>query len=328
MATRVYKDTARTTVISPTVSDRDPFSAGGKSVNKKRIRSTCLAVVATLLLISLVPSANAWGPTGHRLVAEIAQRHLTRAARRKIFRLLGGRTLADVANWPDELRSDPRFDKYKILHFATVPNGVASYRDSEKAPCGDLVVAIDAFTAFLRTGKRDALYSVKALTDKSDGTGEGACNPQETEPITPDTALRFLVHLMGDLHQPLHVGGTDLGGNKVNVEWMDRWKTNLHSTWDDEMVDYERLDYTQYARFLDRASKTDAARWVSGDTISYADEAVAMRANLYVFPDDPTTPSDVHKISYKYIGAQRTRMREQLLKGGLRLAKVLNQIFK
>jgi len=285
-------------------------------------------MLATLVLLSLAPSANAWGPTGHRVIAEIAQRHLTPAARRKVFRLLGGRTLADVANWPDELRSDPRFDKYKVLHFATVPNGVASYRNSEKAPCGDLVVAIDAFTAFLRTGKRSALYSVKALTDKSDGSGKGACNPQETEAITPDTALRFLVHLMGDLHQPLHVGGTDLGGNKVDVEWMDRWKTNLHSTWDDEMVDYERLDYIQYARFLDRASKADAARWVTGNTISYADEAVAMRAQLYVFPDDPSTPADVHRISYNYIGAQRDRMRQQLLKGGLRLAKVLNQIFK
>jgi nuclease S1 len=296
-------------------------------MNEKR-RSICLAVVAMLLLLSLAPSAHAWGPTGHRVVAEIAQRHLTPAAHWKVRQLLGDRTLADVANWPDELRSDPRFDKYKLLHFATVPNGVASYRNAVKDPCGDLVVAIDAFAAFLSTGKREALFSVKALTDKSDGTAKGACNPQETDAITPDTALRFLVHLMGDLHQPLHVGGTDLGGNKVTVDWMDRWKTNLHSTWDDEMVDYERLDYSEYARFLDRASEADAARWLTGDTISYADEAVAMRSKLYVFPDDPATPPVVHKISYKYIGAHRDRMREQLLKGGLRLAGVLNKIFK
>jgi len=296
-------------------------------MKERRTLSVSLAVVSTLLLLNLTPSAHAWGPTGHRVVAEIAQRHLTPAARVKVNQILGGRTLADVANWPDELRSDPRFDKYKPLHYATVPNGVASYRDAQKDPCGDVVVAIDAFSAFLRTGKRTDLYSVKGLTDKSDGTGKGACNPQETEPITPDTALRFLVHLMGDLHQPLHVGGTDLGGNKVEVEWMDRWKTNLHSTWDDEMVDYERFDYVQYARFLDRASRADAATWLKGDTISWADEAVAMRPQLYLFPDDSGTPS-VHKISYKYTGAQRDRMRQQLLKGGLRLASVLNKIFK
>ena len=302
---------------------------------KRRLNNLILArtiALGLLFQVVLAPSAQAWGPTGHRVVAEIAQRHLTPVARARVSRLLSGRTLADVANWPDELRSDPRFDKYKLLHFATVPDGVASYRDSKKAPCGDIVVAIDALIAFLRKGSRDALFSVKALSDKSDGTGEGACNPRETDPITADTALRFLVHLMGDLHQPLHVGGTDLGGNKVSIDWLDRWKTNLHSSWDDEMVDFERLDYTEYARFLDRASEADAARWVTGNTISYADEAIAMRSQLYVFPDDsgtaPAGKDPSHKISYKYIGAQRDRMREQLLKGGLRLAGVLNSIFQ
>ncbi|HEX3250341.1 MAG TPA: S1/P1 nuclease [Pyrinomonadaceae bacterium] len=295
---------------------------------EKRVRNILLKVVASLLLLTLTPSAYAWGPTGHRVVAEIAQRHLTPAAQAKVSSLLDGRTLADVANWPDDLRSDPRFDKYKLLHFATVKDGLASYRDSEKARCGDLVVAIDAFTAFLRTGSRESLNAVKALSDMSDGTGHGACNPQQTEPISPAEALSFLVHLMGDLHQPLHVGGTDQGGNLVNVNWMDRWKTNLHSTWDEEMVDFERLSYTEYARFLDHASEADTSRWLSGDTISWADEAVAMRSKLYVFPDDPKTPPAVHKISYKYIGSQRDRMRQQLLKGGLRLAAVLNSIFQ
>jgi hypothetical protein len=296
-------------------------------MHKKRIRNSFFQVVATVLLLTLAPSAHAWGPTGHRVVAEIAQRHLTPAAQAKVSSLLNGRTLADVANWPDDLRSDPRFDKYKPLHFATVKDGLASYRDAEKARCGDLVVAIDAFTAFLRTGSRESLYSVKALADKSDGTGPNACNPQETEPLTQAEALSFLVHLMGDLHQPLHVGGLDLGGNKVSVNWMDRWKSNLHSTWDDEMVDFERLDYTQYARFLDHASEAETVGWVTGNTISFADEAVAMRPKLYVFPDDSGKPV-VHMISYKYIGAQRERMRQQLLKGGLRLAAILNTIFQ
>lgn len=294
---------------------------------EKRIRNILLKVVAALLLLTLPTSAFAWGPTGHRVVAEIAQRHLTRAAQTKVSQLLDGRTLADVANWPDELRSDPRFDKYRPLHFATVKDGLSSYRDAEKAPCGDVVVAIDAFTTFLRTGSRASLYTVKALTGKTDGTGQDACNPQETEPITRVMALSFLVHLMGDLHQPLHVGGTDLGGNRVKVNWMNRWETNLHSTWDDEMVDYERLDYKEYARFLDRASKADAKRWLTGDIISFADEAVAMRSKLYVFPDDSEN-AEVHLISYKYVGAQRDRMREQLLKGGLRLARVVNTVFK
>ncbi len=274
------------------------------------------------------PVMLAWGPTGHRVVAEIAQRHLTPAARERIAVILRGYSLAEVANWPDELRSDPQFDKYKKLHFATVPDGLKSYRDAKPDPCGDLVTAIGALSAFLKSGSRDDLFAVKALTDKSDGTGKNACNPRQTEPISADTALRLLVHFMGDLHQPLHVGGTDLGGNAVNVNWMKRWQTNLHSTWDDEMVDFERLGYLEYASFLDHASEAEVARLQAGDAIAWADEDVAMRPALYVFPDDKPPVTGPHLISYGYTGAQRDRMRSQLMKGGLRLAGLLNKIFQ
>lgn len=297
----------------------------------------CRWSLMTILVLVFTVEANAWGPTGHRVVAEIAERHLTTAARERVEHLLGGHSLAEMANWADELRSEKRFDKYKRLHFATVPNGVKSYRDATKDPCGDLVAAIGAVSTFLRTGSRDDLFAVKALTDKSDGKTKGACNPVETDPISPDTALRLLVHFMGDLHQPLHVGGTDLGGNTVAVSWLGHWQTNLHSTWDDEMIDYERLGFSEYARFLDHVSDTDAARWQMGDTVTWADEAVTMRSQLYAFPDvrRPSTPVAVagapavpNLVSYGYIGAQSNRMREQLLKGGLRLAGVLNTIFE
>ena len=283
-----------------------------------------------LMLLSAIfaPQVFAWGPTGHRVVAEVAQRHLTPTAREQITQLLGGHTLAEVVNWPDELRSERRFDKYKPLHFATVPNGKKSYRDTTPNPCGDLVTAIDALTAYLTTGSHDDLFKVKALTDKSDGNDKNGCNREQTEPITRETALRMLVHFMGDLHQPLHVGGADLGGNVVKVSWMGRWQTNLHSVWDDDMVDFERLSYTEYASYLDHVSEEDVTRWQAGDTIAWADEAVAMRPALYVFPDDKKPPVVPHLVSYGYTAAQRDRMREQLLKGGLRLASVLNKIFK
>src|SRR5205823_2530085 len=163
----------------------------------------------------------------------------------------------------------------------TVPNGLKSYRDAKPDNCGDLVVAIDALSAFLRTGSRDELSAVRSLADKSDGQDKAACNPQETDPISAETALRLLVHFMGDLHQPLHIGGADRGGNQVPINWMKRWETNLHSTWDDEMVDFERLDYLEYARFLDHVSGTEVAHWQMGGVIAWADEAVAMRSALY-----------------------------------------------
>lgn len=121
----------------------------------RRLYNSLLArtlVLGLLFQLMLIPSARAWGPTGHRVVAEIAQRHLTPAAQAKVSAILGDRSLADFANWPDELRSDTRFDRYKPLHFATVPDGVPSYRDANKAPCGDLVVAIDALIAGMTAG--------------------------------------------------------------------------------------------------------------------------------------------------------------------------------
>jgi hypothetical protein len=291
-----------------------------RMIRNSWVRLAALAATAT-------PFGLAWGPTGHRVVAEIAQRHLTAAAQERVRDVLHGHTLAEVVNWADELRSDPQFDKYKVLHFVTVPDGVKSYRDSEKAPCGDAVRAIDALSAFLATGSRQALMAVPALTDKSDGADKDACNPRETAPITADTALRLLAHFMGDLHQPLHVGGNDRGGNSVTVNWLGRWQTNLHSTWDDEMVDYERLSYLEYASFLDHSSDAEVASIQKGDTIAWADEAVAMRAALYVFPDKSKN-AKVPLISYGYISAQRDRMRQQLLKGGLRLAAVINRIYQ
>ncbi|HEY6342999.1 MAG TPA: S1/P1 nuclease [Bryobacteraceae bacterium] len=77
-----------------------------------------------MITIWVAPFVQGWGPTGHRVVAEIAQRHLTPVARERTAKLLHEYSLAEVANWADELRSEPRYDKYKRLHFATVPDGV------------------------------------------------------------------------------------------------------------------------------------------------------------------------------------------------------------
>src|SRR5260370_13156706 len=89
------------------------------------MRNRCLLIVFLATFFAL--RAVAWGPTGHRVVAEIAQRHLKPPARERVARLLGGYSLAEVANWADDLRSEPRSDKSQPLHYATVPAGLKSY---------------------------------------------------------------------------------------------------------------------------------------------------------------------------------------------------------
>jgi hypothetical protein len=295
------------------------------------------------LALAAPARAWAWGPIGHRVTAEIAQRHLSPKAAAAVARLLNGRTLADVANWADELRDDPRFDKYKALHFATVPDGTAHYADTKKNPCGDLVLAIQVLSDFLRTGAREPLARIKALTQ----TPDPECNPVVTDPLDAASALALLVHFVGDLHQPLHVGGADAGGNAVKVQWLGA-DTNLHAVWDSDLIAIEGLGHADFARFLDHSSDAERDRWKRSTVEECADEAVAMRPALYRFPDlrrpgekrgaaNGPAPAEVttlqswgfvFPLGYGYAGAHRDQVRAQLLKSGIRLAHLLNQIFQ
>jgi hypothetical protein len=294
------------------------------------------------VLILFSSPAHAWGPTGHRIVAEIAQRHLDPAVAVKIEKILGGRNLADVANWPDELREDRSYDKYKRLHFATVPDGTAHYSDSKKDPCGDVVVAIHTLVDFLGTGEGARLSAVKAFTETIDSADpKVACNPVATRPLDQAMAIALLVHFVGDIHQPLHVGGTDAGGNFVRVSWMTTQSSNLHSVWDSELIAASGLSYTEFTRYLDRGGAEESDNWSRATVEAWADEAIALRPGIYRFPDlqkqgvGEPSPADLRTllmwdyvvpVSYAYIGAHRDDLHKQLLKGGLRLARVLNAI--
>lgn len=299
---------------------------------------------ACLLLLAPLP-ALAWGPTGHRVVAEVAQRHLDPQAAARVGRILGARTLADVANWPDELREDPGYDKYKPLHYATVPDG-ETYAQSAKDPCGDVVAAIRALAAFLRTGDRAHLRAVPALDDQAEDPA-GKCNLKPTPSIDEERALALLVHMVGDIHQPLHVGGTDRGGNVVQVDWMGAARVNLHAVWDEELIEHEQFSYSEYAQYLDRIFAEPPADWFASDAAEWAEESASLRPALYRFPDEPRPPPASKAaggaslaelrpqlstagpvlVSWGYIGAQRATLRRQLAKGGLRLARLLNATF-
>ena len=144
---------------------------------------------------------RAWGPTGHRVVGELAQRRLTPEARSELKKLEGGRSLAQVANWADFVKSDSAYDRYRPWHYVNMEKG-KDYHASKKSKDGDLIRAILHFEDRLRD---------KALSSKD-----------------RKEALRFLIHFIGDLHQPLHVGyAKDRGGNGVRLRWFGD-STNLH----------------------------------------------------------------------------------------------------
>lgn len=282
------------------------------------------ASAAPLLFVLsfFLPSpARAWGPIGHRVVGKIAENHLSSKAKAGVRALLGHDTLALASTWADDVRSHPDSAKYGPFapwHYATVPFG-ENYKPAHAPPQGDIIVALSRGEATLRDPKAAREAKIEAL--------------------------RLLAHLVGDLHQPLHVGnGTDRGGNLCFVKWFGSRK-NLHSLWDDALIDHMKLSYTEYVDFLDHPAEEDIARWQSGSFAAWADESSALLAEVYPGPapeggKPPERPycakepkedipdAALPELDWKYHFRARPIFERRLLQGGLRLAGLLNSVFK
>ncbi|WP_277979606.1 S1/P1 nuclease [Sphingomonas phyllosphaerae] len=255
-----------------------------------------LALLAALAAILPAP-ALAWGKTGHRVVAQVADARLTPRARRAVKAILGVETLAEAANWPDTMKSDPSpfwQRQASPWHYVTVPIGKI-YADVGAPPEGDAVTALTRFSATLRDPRAP-------LAERQ-------------------AALRFVVHLVGDLHQPLHTGnGSDRGGNDRKVTFFGR-ATNLHTVWDSGLVDDEQLSFTELSTWLGaRITRAEARDWAATDPRVWIAESAALRDRIY-----PAAGQDA--LSYAYVYENTPRMELQLEKGGVRLAAYLNLLF-
>ncbi|HAD96201.1 MAG TPA: S1/P1 Nuclease [Cryomorphaceae bacterium] len=252
-------------------------------------------ILLSAILISFISTTEvlAWGQTGHRVVGQVAENHLTKKARKNIKKLLGSESLAIASAWMDEVKSDDTYDHTHDWHWVTIPEG-ETYSDTEKNPKGDLVEAIGRMKAILKSDTASREHKV--------------------------VALRFLVHLVGDLHQPLHVGtGEDKGGNDVKVKWFYQ-SSNLHRVWDSEIIDSKQLSYTELAEAVDHASADQIKKWQSGTVAEWAQEAITYREQVY-------ETGDTDKMGYRYMYQNWDLLQDQLEKGGIRLAGLLNEIF-
>jgi hypothetical protein len=134
--------------------------------------------------------------------------------------------------------------------------------------------------------------------------------------------LKMLVHFMGDLHQPLHIGlADDKGGNDFQVRWFNDG-TNLHSVWDYKMLDFYEMSYTEVATNTDVLSKEQVEAIKKGNVIDWMYESRVLCEDIYANTEIG------EKLSYNYMYKYMNTLRSQLQKGGIRLAKVLNEIFK
>lgn len=254
------------------------------------MKSTLMALAA--LLLAMPSALFAWGPNGHRIVGRIAMHHLTDEAARAVEGILGPETLDQVSTWPDEIRSDPAWSKATPWHFISIDDN-ETLETTQRDPAGDVLEAIQRFTAVLR-------------------------DPQATL-ASKQEALKFLVHFVGDVHQPLHVGRRDdRGGNSIKVTLFGQ-DTNLHSVWDAGLIDSEKLSFSEFATFIDHPTLQELQTWQNSAPADWANESKAVRDRVYQIGDG--------KLSYEFEYRQIPLIKRRLLQAGVRLAGLLNSVF-
>ncbi len=255
-----------------------------------------ILVVLTGLLISSITFATnpVWGPTGHRTTGKIAENHLTKRAKKKIDKLLKGEGLAFVSTYGDEIKSDRKYSKFYTWHYVNMPLD-SQYEDAEKNPKGDLVTGINTCISILKN---------KNSSDK-------------------DKAfyLRMLVHLIGDLHQPMHIGRKeDKGGNTIQVQWFGKG-TNLHRVWDENMIKQWNMSYLELANNTEYLSKAQVKAIQKGTVVDWVHDTHKLSKIAY------ESVKTGENLKYRYSYDHFSTVRKQLQKGGIRLAKLLNDIF-
>ena len=248
-----------------------------------------------LTLIFTASQAFGWGQKGHDTVAYIAETHLSEAAADSVASLLDGKSPVYWANWLDNASHTDKYAYTKTWHYKNIDAGTA-YEDAPLNEKGDVVNA--------------TREQISILSD-----------PRSTRDQKV-LALKILIHVVGDMHQPMHMGHlSDLGGNKVPVKFFDR-ETNLHSIWDSNLMNSgHSWSYTEWANQIDRLSEEAQAIETAGNIDDWARQTldIATRAYNY-FPKGA-------KVSYDQIAAWTPVIEEQLLRGGLRLARILNAIY-
>ncbi|MCO4293033.1 S1/P1 nuclease [Solitalea sp. MAHUQ-68] len=243
-------------------------------------------------------TCNAWGKTGHRIVGEIADRHLSKKAKKAIKQILGPESMAMVSDWPDFIKSDKKYDSTQVWHYINFEDGLTC--DQINHRCADdsvnLAFALRKMTAILK----DKNSSVALKKD----------------------ALRFIIHLVGDANQPMHIGRPgDRGGNDVKMTWFKK-PTNLHRVWDEDLLESQDLSYTEYATAINHPTNAQKELCRSTDPAEWFCDNYTVTKKLYQYAEKESD------LGYRYNYDFLSTLNEQLLKGGLRLANVLNEIYQ
>jgi hypothetical protein len=256
-------------------------------------------MAAVLVLFSF--SLLSWGVTGHRTIGKIAENHLTAKAKMEISALIGDTSLAQISTYADEIRSKPEYRSTGAWHFINLPLGL-SYHDFKKQ-----VKALGVENVYNELQKLEVqLKDPKATKEQK------------------VFALKFIVHLVGDLHQPMHVSReSDQGGNKIQVTY-DGKGTNLHSLWDTRLLEHQKLGYDELAAKYDVISNRKMKAWKRTPLIKWVYESYQASSILY---GELENRKD-NKIDEAYYNEHIPMVELRIQQAGIRLAGVLNRIYR
>lgn len=251
-----------------------------------------------LAIIYAPMQSMAWGTNGHRISGQIAENHLTPKALAAVKAILGTESIAMASNWADFIKSDPAYNYLYNWHFV----------DFERP------MSYPEMTEYLNHDTNPNAYN----------KAEFLISELKKKTTTKENKLlylRMLIHIVEDIHQPMHTAhSSDKGGNDFKVNWFSK-PTNLHSVWDTELINFQELSYTEYVKAIDHPTATQIKDWQAAPVSKWVFESSNLAEQFY----NEIKPGDT--LNYKYNFTHLDILNQQLLKGGIRLAGVLNQIF-
>lgn len=263
-------------------------------------------VISILSIFIMLESSSlyAWGPMGHDVVAAIAEQNLTCRTKKKLKKLLDGKSIVYYASWMDNIQNSPYWNngyyKTKTWHYANVDKGL-TYETMKKEQKGDVITGLEQLTEALKNHYAELTDSMRV------------------------DYVKMIIHMVGDMHCPMHAGRlSDRGGNSTKVKWFGQ-ETNIHSVWDSRMIESaRRWGYMEWVEQLDRHKRKFRKEVSRGTYQEWFSNTVDNAAIIYEYIEN--SGEEIPNLSYQFVYDFSPMLEEQLLLGGYRLAHVLNTI--
>lgn len=251
-------------------------------------------ILLLLFLVNLSFGLFAFGPVGHQIVADIAYENLKWSTRKKVDKLLGKRGIIYQSSWADDIRSDNRYAYSYNWHFQNLRADMSRQElrqlyDNPKLEGEFLFYALDSLSQNLKTDRNNA------------------------------EALKFIVHFVADMHQPMHLGRLeDRGGNDIQVKWFGR-EIRLHQLWDTQILESNRFSYSEYSRYLQDKFGKQKKQFKKQPLFDSIWETYLLQLEIYGCDYENLNP-------YDYIYRFGDDIDEQLYRAGIQLSNLLNRV--